>query len=209
MEEYSEKIMEENEAAPHRVILLAGPVGLLLREVALALAAGGHSLILWESNIPHLENPQSEETTLALQLGIERAGGISLAVGAGGLAGAAEALGRIDAALASDLATAGRIAAATAGLERRLRPGRLLALRNDGDEWGELVGEQKGENIQTRINVLQNGDGLNQAIVAAPRGASLNEPTRSTKVDIITLSGSEADAPPPETVGRIAAFLAG
>lgn len=129
------------ETPPARVILIPDPGRGLMRALALALAEGGHSLILWAgpagAGSPGRDG--GDDALLDLQLAIARAGGISLGVAGADLAGAAEALGRIDAAVALGLEEAARVAAALAPLERGRRPGRLLVLHAAGEAGAQAL----------------------------------------------------------------------
>ena len=120
---------ETGSSATRRVILLAGVWDQLspLCPLARSLAARGHSLVLWDAR-PEAATPAARRSVLDLQLELERAGGISLAVTGPGLHGAAEAFGRIELAVAPDLAAVARVAEAAAGLERPRRPDRLIVL---------------------------------------------------------------------------------
>jgi hypothetical protein len=116
-----------------RVILAAVPGEAFARELLLALAARGHSFVLWLA--PSRQQPATD-AVLDLQLEIARAGGISLVHEEESLGAAAEAFGRIDLALAGTEAEATRMVRALAGLERDRRPGRLLLLYAEGTPEG-------------------------------------------------------------------------
>lgn len=180
----AESRIDEPRSASHRVVLLAGADAPLARALALALAAQGHSLILWDAPA------MSPEGTLGLQLEIERAGGISLAAGGEGLADAADAFGRIDSALAPSHEAARRIAQAAAPLERRLRPGRLLIARRRGEGAGQPISPAPRD---------ASVDGTDQDFKL----------DRDLKKYEAVFSEADASAPPRELIERIAAFLIG
>ena len=126
--------IDESEAGGRRVALLGGMDPARRRAMALALAGGGHSVILW---LPGEARPEE----LELQLEIHDAGGISLAHGGEDLGAPAEAFGRIDVAIAEGLEAGRRCLEASGALERRLRPARVVIALGPGEGSGGGNGE--------------------------------------------------------------------
>jgi len=117
-------------ATPAKVFLLPLIPEPLFRQLALALAARGHSLAFIGPVAPDVE--ADDEAALALQLAVERAGGLSLigpglvSAEQGSLDWVVDFFGRLDAAIAWGDAGAALLAQALARLDRRARPPILL-----------------------------------------------------------------------------------